>query len=186
MAGDEPRVERAGFLWWIVGPDGARLAGPYGTRAAAEADLTAHRPAEPAPEPAPEPDRGGAGPMSELDHLELTPAIRRIAGRVLPLIRQGMRQAAIAAQLECKPSTVHWCVLELRKKGVLPPAPPRKRRDALTPRPSRAGQDAKPGARGRRARPCIRCGDPFMSEGPHNRMCKHCRGFAAGLGAEFL
>lgn len=30
--------------------------------------------------------------------------------------------------------------------------------------------------RGRqRARPCLSCGQTFMSEGPHNRMCESCK-----------
>lgn len=28
----------------------------------------------------------------------------------------------------------------------------------------------------RRARPCMCCRQPFMSEGPHNRLCGRCRG----------
>ncbi|MBW4984777.1 hypothetical protein KZZ07_19740 [Mameliella sp. CS4] len=27
----------------------------------------------------------------------------------------------------------------------------------------------------RRLRPCLCCGSPFLSEGPHNRMCDRCR-----------
>ncbi len=29
---------------------------------------------------------------------------------------------------------------------------------------------------GRRKRPCLCCKTPFMSEGPHNRLCGRCRG----------
>lgn len=30
-----------------------------------------------------------------------------------------------------------------------------------------------------KVRPCLRCKGDFLSEGPHNRMCNHCRGIAA-------
>ena len=33
--------------------------------------------------------------------------------------------------------------------------------------------------RGRSARHCLCCGDPFRSDGPHNRMCTPCRNLAA-------
>lgn len=30
-------------------------------------------------------------------------------------------------------------------------------------------------------RPCIRCSETFMSEGPHHRMCTACRAFASDV-----
>lgn len=35
-----------------------------------------------------------------------------------------------------------------------------------------------------RRRACLRCGTPFLSEGPHNRMCKACRKKADPLGTD--
>lgn len=33
-----------------------------------------------------------------------------------------------------------------------------------------------------RVRPCMTCSTPFNSEGPHNRMCDHCRAKASNMG----
>lgn len=32
-----------------------------------------------------------------------------------------------------------------------------------------------------KTRPCITCGQPFLSEGAHNRMCKGCRTWASDV-----
>ena len=33
----------------------------------------------------------------------------------------------------------------------------------------------------RKRRPCITCGKPFLSEGPHHRMCAPCRAWASDV-----
>ena len=33
----------------------------------------------------------------------------------------------------------------------------------------------------RKRRPCITCGKPFLSDGPHHRMCKGCRAWASDV-----
>lgn len=40
-------------------------------------------------------------------------------------------------------------------------------------------------ARAKERRNCLTCRKPFMSEGPHNRMCDVCRRSAARLGPQF-
>ena len=37
----------------------------------------------------------------------------------------------------------------------------------------------------RRHRPCLTCGQTFLSDGPHNRMCPTCRGRAGSLGPQW-
>lgn len=37
-----------------------------------------------------------------------------------------------------------------------------------------------------RQRACLRCGAGFLSDGPHNRLCDHCRGRYSGLDAQML
>lgn len=56
----------------------------------------------------------------------------------------------------------------------------RLRRDKLARRSQEAAEEQCMAAR-RRTRPCMRCSNPFESEGSHNRLCDPCRAFANGL-----
>ena len=38
---------------------------------------------------------------------------------------------------------------------------------------------AKPDASAVRTRRCLLCGESFLSEGPHNRICRRCKGTQA-------
>jgi hypothetical protein len=51
----------------------------------------------------------------------------------------------------------------MSKRSRLPGAQPRR------------GRYVKGGPPGSKVRPCLTCGAPFPSEGPHNRMCGPCR-----------
>ena len=37
-----------------------------------------------------------------------------------------------------------------------------------------------------RIRPCLCCGQRFRSEGPHNRLCAHCRAREGGLDQQMM
>lgn len=47
----------------------------------------------------------------------------------------------------------------------------------------RAAQILTERTRPKRRRPCITCGTPILSEGPHHRMCTGCRHASDPLGA---
>lgn len=127
--------------------------------------------------------------MSDQAAIKLTPRERQ----VLEALRQGLSQPEVAARLGIAKPNVNAVALRLRKKGALPPSVPGKhwRRQPQATEPSRPGKYARPErlvptAAGRRVRPCIRCGNDFMSEGTHNRMCPRCQHFAADAGGEFI
>jgi DNA-binding CsgD family transcriptional regulator len=82
---------------------------------------------------------------------------------------EGKAMQEIAAALGRTPASVKDKLIRLSRQGGMPKRPPldRARRAQI----SKASHEAKKRTR----RPCLCCGQPFMSEGPHNRLCSNCR-----------
>lgn len=82
-------------------------------------------------------------------------------------VAQGLTDREIARHLGH--GDAPWRILQRRQQLGLAKRAPRARRTVEMQKPERA---AKPG---RILRPCLKCGNPFESEGPHNRLCGNCR-----------
>jgi hypothetical protein len=82
-------------------------------------------------------------------------------------VAQGLTDYAIARLLGH--GAAHWRILKRRQQLGLAKRASRARRPMEVPRPAPA---AKPG---HTLRPCLKCSNPFNSEGPHNRLCGNCR-----------
>lgn len=84
--------------------------------------------------------------------------------RLRALVAEGRPKRDIAARLGRAPSSVEGKLyslgLSIRRRGAALPAPARP---SLPPK------------KGRVTRPCLCCGRPFPSAGPHNRLCESCR-----------
>lgn len=93
----------------------------------------------------------------------------------------GQSATRIADEMGFRSRKVVYTVLSrARRKGVVPKPHPELERT------SRLCEGRKKPNAGRAARVCLRCRHPFMSEGPHIRMCDDCKGFARGLSAQFI
>lgn len=72
-----------------------------------------------------------------------------------------------------------WCVIRAGDGARVTPwlSHPEIARNAL----ERLARQAR-----MRVRPCLRCGQGFASEGPHNRLCRFCRAACPGLPEQML
>lgn len=91
---------------------------------------------------------------------------------LLAALANGTAIRDVADALDRAISSTHNRIALLRVKGVeLPrlaatrPAAPPSPIQPAAPMPSPKSK----------RRPCLCCGRPFASEGPHNRLCKNCR-----------
>lgn len=75
------------------------------------------------------------------------------------LLAKGVTNAAIARKIG-RPESSIYSRTQVFANQALPPV---EKASKATPRPAKT------------ERPCMCCGNPFQSEGPHHRLCSECR-----------
>lgn len=103
--------------------------------------------------------------------------------QLIAMMRAGIPPREIAEEIDRTPVAIQSRCSQLRRQGIdIPHAVTGAAAKAYErPTPESPSPHAKPKPRrGRTRRPCMCCGAPFDSEGPHNRMCGRCRTCSAG------